>query len=65
MGISESIMNHTIKCCENICDDVDCEIDSGCCKTKYSNSPRNHNKKDSSSEESENENNIKTNIIIK
>jgi len=37
MGISESIMKHTLTCCENICEDVDCEIDSGCCKTHYSN----------------------------
>jgi hypothetical protein len=36
MGISESIIKHTITCCENICEEVDCEIDSGCCKTHFS-----------------------------
>ena len=42
MGISESILNRTIECCEGICEDVECEIDSGCCKTHYVN---NHKKK--------------------
>jgi len=42
MGISESILNRTIQCCEGICEDVECEIDSGCCKTHYAN---NHRKK--------------------
>ena len=47
MGISESLMNHTITCFQNICDDVDCEIESACCKTHYSNSPKRSNSKDS------------------
>jgi hypothetical protein len=42
MGVSESILNRTIARCERICDDVECEIDSGCCKTHYAN---NHKKK--------------------
>ena len=37
MGISESILKRTIEGCEGICEDVDCEIDSGCCKTHYAN----------------------------
>jgi hypothetical protein len=44
MGISESIMKHTIAHCENICEEVDCEIDSGCCKTHYSNASQKRNK---------------------
>ena len=57
MGISESIMKHTIKCCENICEEVDCEIDSGCCKTHYSNaSPSKKKNKDNNNETSDNEN---------
>ena len=47
MGISESLMKHTISCFQNICDDVDCEIESACCKTHYSNSPKRSNSKDS------------------
>jgi hypothetical protein len=42
MGVSESILRRTIECCEGVCEDVDCEIDSGCCKTHYVN---NHKKK--------------------
>ena len=44
MGLSESILKHTITCCENICEEVDCEIDSGCCKTHYSNASPKRNK---------------------
>ena len=55
MGISELIMKHTITCCENICEEVDCEIDSGCCKTHYSNtSPNRQRSKDSNDENSDN-----------
>jgi len=58
MGISESIIKHTITCCENICEEVDCEIDSGCCKTHYSNtSPKRKRSKDSNDENSDNDNN--------
>ena len=57
MGISESIIKHTITCCENICEEVDCEIDSGCCKTHYSNtSPKRKSSKDNNSENSDNDN---------
>ena len=57
MGIFESIMKHTIACCENICDDVDCEIDSGCCKTHCSNtSPKSKRSKDSNNDNSDNDN---------
>jgi hypothetical protein len=41
MGTSESILNKTNERCEGICEDVECEIDSGCCKTHYAN---NHKK---------------------
>ena len=61
MGLSESILKHTITCCENICDDVDCEIDSGCCKTHYSNSS---SPKRTKSEESNNENENDTDSVI-
>ena len=48
MGISESIKKHTITCFENICEDVECEIDSGCCKSHYSNvSPKRNRSKES------------------
>ena len=48
MGISESIMNRTIQCCEHICEDIDCEIKSCCCETHYSsNSPKRYSSKDS------------------
>jgi hypothetical protein len=54
MGISESIIKHTITCCENICEEVDCEIDSGCCKTHYSDtSPKRKRSKDSNDENSD------------
>ena len=57
MGISESIIKHTITCCENICDDVECEIDSGCCKTHYSNtSPSRTRSKDKNNETNDNDN---------
>ena len=59
MGISESIIKRSLECCENICEDIDCEIDSGCCKTHYSNnSPsKRNNSKDSvkSDQDSEDE----------
>ena len=56
MGISESIIKHTITCCENICEEVDCEIDSGCCKTHYSNtSPKRKRNKDNNNEDSDND----------
>ena len=48
MGISESILNRTIQCCEHICEDIDCEIKSCCCETHYSsNSPKRYNSKES------------------
>ena len=47
MGISESILNRGIECCENICDEVDCEIESCCCKTHVVNSPKRYKSKDS------------------
>ena len=48
MGISESILNRTIECFENICDDVDCEVKSWCCETHYSsNSPKRSTSKNS------------------
>ena len=47
MGISESLMKNTLTCVESICDDVDCEIESACCKTHYTNSPKRSNSKDS------------------
>ena len=57
MGISESIIKHTITCCESICEEVDCEIDSGCCKTYYSNtSPKRKHSKDNNNENSDNDN---------
>ena len=57
MGLSESILKHTITCCENICDVVDFEIDSGCCKTHYSNSsPKRTKSKESNNNENENDN---------
>ena len=57
MGLSESILKHTITCCENICDDVDCEIDSGCCKTHYSNSsPKRTKSKENNNNENETDN---------
>jgi len=57
MGISESIIKHTITCCENICEEVDCEIDSGCCKTHYSNtSPKRKRSKDGNNDNSDNDN---------
>jgi hypothetical protein len=56
MGLSESILNRSIQCFSDICEDVDCEIESGCCKTHYTNSPRRHNSKESVA--SDNENNI-------
>ena len=47
MGLSESIINRTIQCCEHICEDIDCEIKSCCCESHYSNnSPKRHNSKD-------------------
>ena len=55
MGLSESILKHTITCCENICDDVDCEIDSGCCKTHYSNSSPKRTKSKESNNENDND----------
>ena len=55
MGISESILNRTIQCCEHVCEDFDCEIKLCCCETRYSsNSPikrsisRNSNRSDKS-----------------
>ena len=57
MGISESIMKHTITCCENICEEVECEIDSGCCKTHYSNTSPKRNKHKDNNAESDNDNN--------
>ena len=39
MGISESVMKNTITRLQSICDDVDCEVESACCKTHYSSSP--------------------------
>ena len=56
MGISESIMKHTIACCENICDDVECKIDSGCCKTHYSNASPKRNKSKETNDNSDNDN---------
>ena len=57
MGISESILKHTITCCENLCEEIDCEIDSGCCKIHYSNtSPKRKRSKDGNSENSDNDN---------
>ena len=57
MGISESIMNHTITRFENICEEVDCEIKSCCCETKYSNtSPKRKRSKDNNNENSGNDN---------
>ena len=56
MGISESIFNRTIECCEKIFEDVECEIDSSCCKTHVSNSPKRHHSKDSNN--SDNHSNI-------
>ena len=57
MGISESILRHTLTCCENICDDVECEIDSGCCKTHYSNaSPKRNKSKETNNDNSDNDN---------
>lgn len=48
MGLSESILNRSIECMENICQDIDCEIKSCCCETHYaSNSPKRYNSKDS------------------
>ena len=59
MGISESIMKHTITCCENICEEVDCEIDSGCCKTHYSNtSPKRSKNKDGKTESDSDNNSV-------
>ena len=47
MGISESILNRTIQCCEHICEDIDCKIKSCCCESSYSNnSPKRHHSKD-------------------
>ena len=57
MGISESIMKHTITCCENIREEVDCEIDSGCCKTHYSNTSPKRNKHKDNNAENDNDNN--------
>jgi hypothetical protein len=56
MGLSESILNHTINCCQNICEDCEFDSECGCCKTHYANSPRRHNSKDSN-HTSDNENN--------
>ncbi len=56
MGISESIFKRTIECMEHICEDVECEIDSSCCKTHVSNSPKRHHSKDSNN--SDNHSNI-------
>jgi len=47
MGISESIFNRSIECCEKICQDIDCEIKSCCCETHVANSPKRYNSKDS------------------
>ena len=47
MGLSESIMTRTILCFEGICNDVDCEVESVCCKTHISNSPKRNASKES------------------
>ena len=47
MGISESILNRTIQCCEHICEDIDCEIKSCCCEAHVANSPKRYNSKES------------------
>jgi hypothetical protein len=55
MGISESILNRTIQCCEHICEDIDCKIKSCCCETSYSNnSPKRHHSKDSTRSDNSN-----------
>ena len=58
MGLSESILNHTITCCQNICEEVDCEIKSCCCETRYSNSssPKRAKSKESQTNDSDSDN---------
>ena len=54
MGLSESTLNHTIQCVENICEEVDCEIKSCCCETRYSNSsPKRTKSKESNNNHNE------------
>jgi hypothetical protein len=33
MDIIMSIFNRTMSCLEGICNDIECNIDSGCCQT--------------------------------
>ena len=55
MGLSESIINRTIQCCEHICEDIYCEIKSCCCESHYSsNSPNRHNSNDSNKSDNSN-----------
>ena len=55
MGVSESILNRTLQCCEHICEDIDCKIKSCCCESSYSNnSPKRHHSKDSTRSDNSN-----------